>query len=74
MSGNDHDGAIVRAIISLAHNLGFEVIAEGVETPEQLEFLREQGCDAMQGHYFSPPVPYAVISQYLGENKGIALN
>lgn len=74
MSGNDHDGAIVRAIISLAHNLGFEVIAEGVETPEQLEFLREQGCDAMQGHYFSPPVPYAVISQYLGENKGIALD
>jgi diguanylate cyclase (GGDEF)-like protein/PAS domain S-box-containing protein len=48
--------AIVTAIISMAHDLGMEVIAEGVETEAQVEFLRERGCDSMQGNIFSPPV------------------
>ncbi|MDR6890848.1 EAL domain-containing protein (putative c-di-GMP-specific phosphodiesterase class I) [Variovorax sp. 3319] len=44
-------------MISLGHELNLKVIAEGVETEEQLEFLRAHGCDEMQGYLFSPPVP-----------------
>jgi len=51
------DAVLARAIISLAHSLNLKVIAEGVETETQLEFLREENCDACQGYYFSKPVP-----------------
>jgi EAL domain-containing protein (putative c-di-GMP-specific phosphodiesterase class I) len=51
------DAEIVRAIVSLAHSLHLKVIAEGVETAEQLTFLRELGCDQYQGFHCSPPVP-----------------
>jgi len=53
------DDAIVRAAISLAHNLGLRVVAEGVETERHSDLLREYDCDEMQGYYFSPPVPPA---------------
>ena len=51
------DAAIVRAIISMAHDMGLRAIAEGVETRAQLEILRELQCDEIQGFLFSPPVP-----------------
>jgi diguanylate cyclase (GGDEF)-like protein/PAS domain S-box-containing protein len=51
------DAAIARAIIALGHNMNLRVVAEGVETAEQLAFLRDNGCDVMQGFLFSEPVP-----------------
>jgi diguanylate cyclase (GGDEF)-like protein/PAS domain S-box-containing protein len=60
--------AIVTATIAMAHSLQLEVVAVGVETEEQLEFLRERNCDVMQGYYFSPPVPfYDIIPLLQGE-------
>lgn len=54
---NPDSTAIVITIITLAHTLGMRVVAEGVETVEQLQFLRWRQCDAYQGYYFSPPLP-----------------
>jgi EAL domain-containing protein (putative c-di-GMP-specific phosphodiesterase class I) len=51
------DQAIVSAVIDLSRNLGFKTIAEGVETVEQLSYLQDQGCDQIQGYYFSKPLP-----------------
>ena len=51
------DAAIAQAILAMARSLGIVVVAEGVETIEQLAFLRHRGCDAMQGNYFSKPLP-----------------
>jgi diguanylate cyclase len=62
---NPDDVAIVKAIISLAHSLRLRVVAEGVETADQLEFLREQGCDQYQGFHCSPAVPADEFAQLL---------
>ncbi|MBA2252449.1 MAG: EAL domain-containing protein [Nitrospirales bacterium] len=56
ISNNTDDAAIVKTLISLGHNLRLKVIAEGVETPEQLAFLQAHQCDAVQGFLFSPAV------------------
>ncbi|KGX91236.1 EAL domain-containing protein [Pontibacillus marinus] len=61
---NDHnDAVIVKAIITLAHNLNLQVIAEGVETADQLNFLKEYLCDVTQGYFFSKPLPAQEIEQ-----------
>jgi EAL domain-containing protein (putative c-di-GMP-specific phosphodiesterase class I) len=57
ITDDPEDKAIVSAIISLASSLGLQTIAEGVETEGQLAFLREQGCNEVQGYYFSKPLP-----------------
>lgn len=59
------DEIIVQTIISMAHNLGLEVIAEGVETIEQLEFLRKSGCKAFQGHLFGKAISQKEFNQLI---------
>lgn len=67
---NSEDKAIVLAIINLSRNLGFQTIAEGVETEEQLAFLREHGCDEVQGYYFSRPLAGGEVEEFLREHEG----
>jgi diguanylate cyclase (GGDEF)-like protein len=62
---DDHSRAIVRSIISLAHSLGLDVVAEGVETEAQATLLRDMGCDLMQGFLFSKGVPFEALAQML---------
>jgi diguanylate cyclase (GGDEF)-like protein len=57
IASRPEDASIVRAIVSLAHSLRLKVVAEGVETLAQLEFLRAVGCDEYQGYHFSRPLP-----------------
>jgi diguanylate cyclase (GGDEF)-like protein/PAS domain S-box-containing protein len=57
VSNDAGDATVVEAIIAMAHRLGIRVIGEGVETRDQLEFIRLRGCDLAQGYYFSPPLP-----------------
>ncbi|WP_210644173.1 EAL domain-containing protein [Pseudomonas sp. Tri1] len=62
---NENDKAIATAVISLGHKLNLKVIAEGVETQEQLTFLRENGCDEIQGYFFSKAVSAQEVSLLL---------
>jgi diguanylate cyclase (GGDEF)-like protein/PAS domain S-box-containing protein len=68
ISTDAEDKAIVSAIINLAKSLGLQTIAEGVETTEQLNFLREQGCNEMQGYLFSKPVPSEQFEELLKQS------
>jgi diguanylate cyclase (GGDEF)-like protein len=66
---NRNDTVIVTAIITLAHSLRMKAVAEGVETAEQLEFLRSLQCDRMQGYLFSMPLPADEATKLLAEGK-----
>ncbi|WP_026340305.1 EAL domain-containing protein [Thioalkalivibrio thiocyanoxidans] len=60
---NHNDAELATAIISMAHNLGLDVLAEGVETEAQRSFLASQGCDAWQGYLSSPPMPPELLGE-----------
>ncbi len=69
ISTDPDDRAIVAAIINLARSLGLHTIAEGVEHPAQLEYLREQGCDEIQGYYYSRPLSAGQFEAYVSERS-----
>jgi EAL domain-containing protein (putative c-di-GMP-specific phosphodiesterase class I) len=62
------DAAVVIAIINMAHNLKLRIVAEGVETAEQLAFLRSHGCDEAQGYFIARPTAPEVLAQWFTEN------
>jgi len=65
LPGNEADAAICEIIITIAHKFGMKAVAEGVETPEQLEFLQQRGCDEFQGYHVCRPMPANEIGDYL---------
>jgi diguanylate cyclase (GGDEF)-like protein len=69
---NPGDAALVDAIIAMAHSLGLDVVAEGVETAEQLAYLARRRCDQIQGYYFSRPLPAAQCAALLADQEGVA--
>lgn len=70
---NPEDKTIARTIISLGHSLNLKVIAEGVETQEHEDFLREEGCDEAQGWKYSKPIPHDQLREYvINYNRNLA--
>ena len=65
MEGREENRKLVHAMINLAHNLQLQVVAEGVETPEQLALLRDFGCDQVQGYFISKPLPLTELVEFL---------
>jgi predicted signal transduction protein with EAL and GGDEF domain len=63
-----NDAVIVRSTIELGHNMGIQVVAEGVENKEAYQRLAELGCDAAQGYYMGRPLPAAELSRWLDES------
>ncbi len=63
------DTAIVRSIIVMAHNLGLEVIAEGVETAAQAAFLRSEKCEELQGYFYAKPMPATDLEAFMRANQ-----
>ena len=68
--GDKDDCAITLAVISMAHSLGLSVVAEGVETEEQVRFLRQHKCDQLQGYYLAQPMPQGVCAKWLQARSG----
>jgi diguanylate cyclase (GGDEF)-like protein/PAS domain S-box-containing protein len=66
---NTHDKVVTKAIIALSKNLGYQVIAEGIENKEQEEFLKENGCDIAQGYYFAKPMAEDDLIEFLEEKN-----
>jgi diguanylate cyclase (GGDEF)-like protein/PAS domain S-box-containing protein len=69
LTGDDANVAIVQAVISLAHGLGIDVVAEGIETAEQLARLRELMCDRGQGYYYARPLPADELAELLRADR-----
>ena len=73
MADDLNDAAIIRAIITLGHSLNVTVVAEGVETADQLARLKAEGCDEIQGYYFGKPMPAADFANLIRGRSPIAL-
>lgn len=69
LTKDDDDKTVVVSIIGLAHNMKLEVVAEGVESKEELEFLKAHACDTIQGYYFSKPLPWHDFAALLKERQ-----
>jgi diguanylate cyclase (GGDEF)-like protein/PAS domain S-box-containing protein len=69
IASDPDDGAIVQTIIALGHKLGMRIVAEGVESEEQREYLYRSRCDEMQGFYFSKPLPASDFASMLADSK-----
>ena len=65
MAANHDDSVIVHSIIDMAHNLGLEAVAEGVEDAEVWRMLGERGCDSAQGYYITPGLPARELARWL---------
>ncbi|HEY5994866.1 MAG TPA: EAL domain-containing protein [Gallionellaceae bacterium] len=75
LPGNQDDAAITKAIVSMANSLGLAIVAEGVETSEQMEFLRESGCKVLQGFFFGHAAPADQIAGLVKSlNQGKSLS
>jgi EAL domain-containing protein (putative c-di-GMP-specific phosphodiesterase class I) len=72
--GDDNDCAIARAIVTMGQQLRQEIVAEGVETIEQMAFLRDLGCDQLQGFLFSPPVAADDFAQMIRDGLKLSIN
>jgi diguanylate cyclase len=70
MVQDTNDAAIVRAIVAVAKSLGLQIVAEGIESEEQLEALRRLDCECGQGFYLSPPVSAEVCRGILWQLRG----
>ena len=73
MNTNEHDCTLVRRTIEIGHHLGMKIVAEGVETAEQLAFLRSNGCDIVQGYFFSRPLPAEELLKWLKDHRSTRL-
>ena len=73
LTGDDANVAIVHAVISLAHGLGIDVVAEGIETAEQLARLRELACDRGQGYFYARPLPAEELAELLRADRPLGL-
>jgi diguanylate cyclase (GGDEF)-like protein len=71
LTRDEDNEAIVTALIAMSHKLKIKSLAEGVESQEQLDFLREHGCDEIQGYVFSKPLPEPDFEQIIRENKSL---
>ncbi len=69
ISSDEKTYLLIRSMVEMGHNLGFEVIAEGIETQEQFNIIKELGCDGAQGYLFSKPVGSSVIAQLLSNEQ-----
>jgi EAL domain-containing protein (putative c-di-GMP-specific phosphodiesterase class I) len=69
ITGHPKDAVIANAIIQLAHSLGCRVLAEGVETELQSDYLHQQGCDLVQGFFYGRPVPAQDFEQILARGE-----
>ena len=68
--GSSHDNEVIaKTVIAMAHNLQLQVVGEGVETREQLDFLRQHGCEEIQGYFLSLPLPADEFSAFIQATK-----